>query len=148
MNWFCVCKSQEEGDIITEIPLQKVVAGTKFWTCDLTTQIFFNLKPYLPCRIWPFSWLHTIGPHSSGHYSGGPHCSSSQQAVWNTVQTFQEPVCLERVCCPSAWFPCSRNGAQLWFCQHMEFPNGLPSKYYPGPMLLNFSIRMQTGVSN
>jgi hypothetical protein len=25
---------------------------------------------------------------------------------------------------------------------------GLPSKYYPRPMLLNFSVRMGTGVSN
>ena len=36
-----------------------------------------------------------------------------------------------------------------WFCQqHLEFPSSLPSKYYPGPMLLNFSIQMGTGVSN
>ena len=35
------------------------------------------------------------------------------------------------------------------FCQqHLEFPSSLPSKYYPGPMLLNFSIQMGTGVSN
>jgi hypothetical protein len=28
------------------------------------------------------------------------------------------------------------------------FPSGLPSKYYPGPMLLNFSDRTRTGVFN
>ena len=29
------------------------------------------------------------------------------------------------------------------FCQQrLEFPSVLPSKYYPGPMLLNFSVRM------
>ena len=32
--------------------------------------------------------------------------------------------------------------------QLQEFPSGLPSKYYPGPMLLNFSVRMGTGDSN
>ena len=34
-------------------------------------------------------------------------------------------------------------------CQlYLEFPSGLPSKYYPGQMLLNFSVRMGTGASN
>ena len=35
------------------------------------------------------------------------------------------------------------------FCQQhqLEFPNSLPSKYYPGPMLLSFSVQMETGVS-
>ena len=32
--------------------------------------------------------------------------------------------------------------------RHPEFPSGLPSKYYPGPMLLNFSDRTRTGVFN
>ena len=35
--------------------------------------------------------------HSSGQYSRGPLCSSCQQAVWNTVQTFPNPESLERV---------------------------------------------------
>ena len=110
---------------------------------------FLALQPHLPYRNWPFSWLHTVGPHSSGQYSGEPLCSDCQQAIWNTVQTCPEPVRLERVCRPSAWLTCSRNGARLWFCQqHQEFPSGLPSKYYPGPMLLNFSVLMGTGVSN
>ena len=32
--------------------------------------------------------------------------------------------------------------------KHREFPGSLPSKYYPGAMLLNFSVQMGTGVSN
>ena len=32
--------------------------------------------------------------------------------------------------------------------QHPVFPSGLPSKYYPGPMLLNFSDQTRTGVFN
>ena len=32
--------------------------------------------------------------------------------------------------------------------QHPEFPCGLPSKYYLGPMLLNFSDWTRTGVFN
>ena len=35
------------------------------------------------------------------------------------------------------------------FCQqHLEFPSSLPSNYYPGPMLLNFSVQIGTAVSN
>ena len=36
------------------------------------------------------------------------------------------------------------------FCkqQCLELPSGLPCKSYPGPMLLNFSVPMGTGVSN
>ena len=57
---------------------------------------------------------------------------------------------LKEFAAQSAWLTCSRNGARLWFfCQqHQEFPSGHPSKYYPGPMLLNFSVQMGTGVSN
>ena len=32
--------------------------------------------------------------------------------------------------------------------QHPEFPSGLPSKYYPGPTLLDFSDRTRTGMFN
>ena len=60
---------------ITEIPQQRVLAGTEFRTCDLPAQIFFDLQPYLPHRIWPFSWLHTVRRHSSGQYSGGRFAS-------------------------------------------------------------------------
>ena len=62
MNWCCVYKSQEEGYVLVEIQLWKVLAGTEFWTCDLLTQIFFDLQPNLPYSNWPFSWLHTVGP--------------------------------------------------------------------------------------
>ena len=35
------------------------------------------------------------------------------------------------------------------FCQqHLEFPSCLPSMYYPDLMLLNFRVRMGTGISN
>ena len=29
-------------------------------TVKSPTQIFFDLQMYLPYRIWPFSWLHTV----------------------------------------------------------------------------------------
>ena len=66
-------------------------------------------------QVWQFSWLHTVGPDSSGQYSGEPLCSSRQQAVCITVQNFPEPVHLERVCQPSAWLTCCRNRARLCF---------------------------------
>ena len=31
---------------------------------------------------------------------------------------------------------------------HQEFPSGLPFKYYPGPMLLNFSVHMGIGTGH
>jgi hypothetical protein len=36
-----------------------------------------------------------------------------------------------------------RNVSRTW-----KFLEGLPFKYYPGPVLLNFSVRMGIGVSN
>ena len=66
-EWYCEYKSKEGGYILTEIPQWRVLAGTKFRTCDLPTQIFFHLQPYLPYRIWPFSWLH--GRSSSYKFS-------------------------------------------------------------------------------
>ena len=44
---------------------EKVLADSEFWICDLPTQIFFALHPHLPYRIWPFSWLRAVGPHST-----------------------------------------------------------------------------------
>ena len=41
-----------------------------------------------------------------------------------------------------------QNKNKLKSQRHPEFPSGLPSKYYPGPMLLNFSDRTRTGVFN
>ena len=32
--------------------------------------------------------------------------------------------------------------------QHQPFPGGLPSQYYAGPTLLNFSVQMGTGAFN
>jgi hypothetical protein len=40
---------------------------------------------------------------------------------------------------------CPRGGGGSRTCNSLE---GLPSKYYTGPMLLNFSVRMGIGVSN
>ena len=65
VNWFCVYKSKEGGYILTDILQWKFLSATRFWICDLPTQIFCTLQQYLPYRIWPFSWLRTVGPHSS-----------------------------------------------------------------------------------
>ena len=55
-----------------EVLQWKAIAGTKFQTCDLPIQIFFDLQPYNPNKNRPFSWLLTIWPHSSVQYFGGP----------------------------------------------------------------------------
>ena len=71
------------------------IAGTEIQTLTFWPS-FLGFQPLLPYSIWPFSWLHTVGPHSSGWYSGDLFFSDHQQAVWNGVQTFPEPVRLKR----------------------------------------------------
>ena len=80
------------GDSTAKSPCWHQVLN--LWRSDLDLLQFAAVPSY---RIWPFSWLQMVRPHSSGQYSGGPLCSNGQQAVWNTVQTFPEPVHLERV---------------------------------------------------
>ena len=58
INWYCVYRSQEEGQFLTKILITvKSLAGAEFWTSNLSTRILFAN------RIWPFSWLHTIWPY-------------------------------------------------------------------------------------
>ena len=40
----------------------KILTGDEFQTRDLPTQIFFDIQPLLPDRIWPFLWLHMVEP--------------------------------------------------------------------------------------
>ena len=42
------------------------------------------------------------------------------------------------------WIIVCKNESQ----QHLVFPGGLPSKYYPGPTLLNFGDLTRTGAFN
>ena len=89
------------------------------------------------------------GAHSSGQYSGGRLCSSCQQALQNTVQTFLDPYAYKEFAThlPGTHAPAEEPG--FGFCQqHPEFPSSLPFKYYAGSMLLNFALQMRTGVSN
>ena len=57
MNLYLVFKSQEEGYFLTEIQQRRVLAGTKFRTCDLPTQSM----PYSLPTSYKFSFLST-GP--------------------------------------------------------------------------------------
>ena len=75
---------------------------------------------------------------------------------WSPASSLEHSPDFPRACTPwkrfaahlLGWYaPATEPG--FGFCQqHQEFPSGLPSKYYPGPMLLNFSVLMGTGVSN
>ena len=120
----------------------KVLAGTEFCTCDLPTQIFFDLQLYLPDRIWPFSWLHIVGPHSSGQYHFG--------AVANKLSgTKSRLYTLKEFAAHLLGLHAPATEPSFGFCQqYLELPSSLPSKYYPSPMLLNFSVGMGTGYSN
>ena len=88
MSWYCVCKSQEEGCILTDVK-------------PLTSQpISSSCSRNFLIGIGHFHHSTRLGP---------------KQAVRNTVQNIPEPLCLEGVCHPSAWLTCSRSQAQLWF---------------------------------
>ena len=86
----------------------------------------------------PHGWAH-----SSGQYSGGPHCSSHQQALQNTVQTFLDPYAYEEFAANLLGSHAPAEEPGFGFCkQHLE-----PSiKGHRGPMLLNFNVQVRTGV--
>ena len=99
-----------KGTFLQRVQREESLLAPSFEHVTFRPRFFSNLQPYLPYRIqphgrapfkWPVLW--------------GPLCSSRQQAVRNTVQTFPQPVSLERVCRTSAWLTCSRKGARLWF---------------------------------
>ena len=73
------------------------------------TQIFLDLHHYHPNRIWPFSRLHTVGPHSSVASTLGDALQLPPKICPEHSSDFP------RVCRPSAWLTCSCNGAQLLF---------------------------------
>ena len=87
-----------------------------------------------------------FGPHSSGQYSGGPLWSGRQPAVWNPVQTCPTPLRLERVLPPIclAYLLPQQSPALVFVNSTRSYQVGHPSKYCPGPMLLNFSVQLDS----
>ena len=51
------------------------------FACDLPTQIFFDLQLY---RIWPFSRLHTVGPH----YKSYPSIANKYETELSNIRCF------------------------------------------------------------
>ena len=132
-----------------EIPQWKVLADTKFWIRDLPTKIFFVCSHTFITGFGHFhgsTWPSPIQVASTleDHFAAVTSKLCGTQQV-NTVHTAPEPVCLERVCHPSAWFKCSRNGAWLWFLSAApKVPKRSP-EYYSGQMLrANFDAITQT----
>ena len=134
MNWFYVYKSQEEGYILTGIPLCKVLAFTEFWTCDLLTQIFFDLQLHLPIMIWPFAWLHTSA-HTSAQYSGGTallqslascpeHSPGSPRACtpWKSLP----PICLAYMLPQQS--PALGSVSSTWSSQEVSHPSTIQAQ--------------------
>ena len=62
--------------------------------------MLFALQPYLPYRIWPFSWLPTARSHSSGQCSGDHFSAVISKPSGTQSRLFPKPVCLERANCP------------------------------------------------
>ena len=100
-----------KGTFLQRVQREESLLAPSFEHVTFRPRFFSNLQPYLPYRIqphgrapfkWPVLW--------------GPLCSSRQQAVRNTVQTFPQPVSLERVCRTSAWLTALfiSNGSKLW----------------------------------
>ena len=134
---------KRKGIFVSKIPQWK----SPWWHWVL------NLQPSNPDLLQldavPTGFSHYHGsiqtvPIQVASTLGGPLCSSCQQAVRNTVQTFPEPVLLKIVCLPSAWLTCSRNRARLCFLS--AAPGDL--KHYTGPKLHYFSLWVGTAASN
>ena len=143
MHWYCVCKSQEKGYILTEIPLRRVLAGTEFQTCDLLTQIFFSLQPHLT------GFGHFNGSTQSGPIQVASTLGEHFAAVVSKLSLTQSLDALKEFEAHLLGLHAPATELAFGFCQqHLEFPSSHPSKYHPGPMLLNFSVQIGTVASN
>ena len=119
MNWFCAYKSQEEGEILTHNLKWKTQAGARFWTCNLLTHIFKDLQPLLSYRI-----RHFMAPHSWALSSAT--FLQLPTSFRNKVQTSHSPVLVGQ--------------------EQKKIPSCLPLKYHPDPVLLSFTVQIETGV--
>ena len=79
---------------------------------------------------WPVLW--------------GPLCSSRQQAVRPQSKLSQSLYALKEFAAHLLGLHAPATEPSFGFCQqHLEFPSGLPSKHFPGPMLLNLSVEWE-----
>ena len=63
--------------------------------------------------------------------------------------TFPEPYTMKEFAANRLGLHSPKMEPSFGFCQqHLEFPSGLPSKSFPEPMMLYFSVQTRTGVSN
>ena len=129
----------------------------------LTHELIFA-PSFEPVTIWPRS--SSICSHTyftgSGHFHGftrsgliqvvsalGDCFAAVASKVSRTIQIFPETERLERVCWTLLGLNVTSTEPSFGFWhQHLEFSSGLPSKYYPGQMMLNFNVEMRTDVSN
>ena len=58
ISFIQIRNQKRKGRLLTKISLWNVIVGIRFWNCE--AQIFLDLQPYLPYRIWPFSWFHML----------------------------------------------------------------------------------------
>ena len=115
----------------------------------------------LPTQVLSFAASPSL--QGFGHFHGSTRSGPFKWPVlrgttlkWSPASYLEHSPDLPWVCTPWKSLPPNLLGLHapttelgFGFCQqHQEFPSGHPSKYYPGPMLLNFSVQMGTGVSN
>ena len=88
-------------------------------------------------------------PHSSGQCSGDCFTAVASNLSWTQSRLSKSLYALKEFDPHLLGLRTPATELGLGFCeQHLEFTSSLQSKYYPGPMLLNFSVQMGTGVSN
>ena len=80
-----------------------------------TDQLLFDLQPYLPCRIWQFSWLLTAGPIQVASTLEDHFAAVAASCQEHSPDFCQILKASEEFSQPFAWLTCSRNRAQLSF---------------------------------
>ena len=114
----------------------------------IVTDIKVNFNSMLGFRISIFGW--GVGNFTHQIKSWG-HCPTFLSCLWCQLMVFWRPT-MHQSCkrkprrWQHRWKSCNFFHAKMKSLRHQVFPGGPPSKYYPGPTMLNFRDQTRTGV--
>ena len=114
----------------------------------IVTDIKVNFNSMLGFRISTFGWGDGYFMHQRKYYG---HSRTFHACLWFISILFWHPnvrqTCKRK---PRRWAHRTKNLCFFWekmkSLRHQVFPGGPPSKYYPGPTMLNFRDQTRTGV--
>ena len=114
----------------------------------IVTDIKVTFNSMLGFRISIFGW--GVGNFTHQIKSWG-HCPTFLSCLWCQLMVFWRPT-MHQSCkrkprrWQHRWKSCNFFHAKMKSLRHQVFPGGPPSKYYPGPTMLNFRDQTRTGV--